>query len=40
LAEKLNSDDMKYYIDNTSKNYSGGYKSYAKSFIKDFGIEI
>jgi adenine-specific DNA-methyltransferase len=40
LSEKLNSDDMKFYIDNIGKDYQGGYKSYAKSFIKDFGVII
>ena len=36
LCEALNSDYMKEYIGSVSKSYRGGYKSYAKSFIKDF----
>lgn len=36
LCESLNSDLMKKYIDSVSKSYRGGYKSYAKSFLKDF----
>lgn len=36
LCEALNSDLMKEYIDSVSKSYLGGYKSYAKSFLKDF----
>jgi adenine-specific DNA-methyltransferase len=40
LADKLNSDDMKFFIEHTSKDYQHGYKSYAKSFIKDFCIKI
>lgn len=36
LCEALNSDLMKEYIDLVSKSYRGGYKSYAKSFLKDF----
>ena len=36
LCEALNSDLMKEYINSVSKSYRGGYKSYAKSFLKDF----
>jgi len=36
LCNALNSDIMKEYINATSKSYRGGYKSYAKSFLKDF----
>lgn len=36
LCDALNSDLMKEYISSVSKSYRGGYKSYAKSFLKDF----
>lgn len=36
LCDILNSDLMKEHIDSISKSYRGGYKSYAKSFLKDF----
>ena len=36
LCNALNSDLMKEYISSVAKSYRGGYKSYAKSFIKDF----
>jgi adenine-specific DNA-methyltransferase len=36
LCEALNSDLMKEHINSISKSYRGGYKSYAKSFLKDF----
>ena len=36
LRDVLNSDLMKEYIGSVAKSYRGGYKSYAKSFIKDF----
>ena len=36
LCEALNSDLMKEHISLISKSYRGGYKSYAKSFLKDF----
>ena len=36
LCDALNSDLMKEHIDSVSKSYRGGYKSYAKSFLKDF----
>lgn len=39
LLEKiLNSSVMWYYLKKTSKNYSGGYKSFAKNYIKNFSI--
>lgn len=40
LARQLNSDDMKFYIEHTSRIYRGGYRSYSKSFIQNFGIDI
>ncbi len=36
LCDVLNSDLMKEYIGSVAKSYRGGYKSYAKSFIKGF----
>lgn len=36
LCEALNSNLMEEYIKSVSKSYRGGYKSYAKSFLKDF----
>lgn len=36
LCEALNSNLMEEYINLVSKSYRGGYKSYAKSFLKDF----
>lgn len=39
LLEKiLNSKVMWYYLDKTSKNYSGGFKSFAKNYVKNFSI--
>jgi len=38
LKKILNSELMKIYINKTSKTYRGGWKSYAKTFIQDFGI--
>jgi hypothetical protein len=38
LEKVLNSDVMWYYIKNTSKNYAGGFKSFAKNYIKNFSI--
>ncbi|MBI4052958.1 MAG: N-6 DNA methylase [Candidatus Diapherotrites archaeon] len=38
LIKILNSSIMDYYIKKTSKDYRGGYKSFAKTFIKNFGI--
>ncbi len=36
LCNALNSELMKEHINSVSKSYRGGYKSYAKSFLKDF----
>lgn len=38
LAAELNSERMATYIARTSKDYQSGWKSYAKAFIKDFGV--
>ena len=38
LEKVLNSDVMWYYLDKTSKNYSGGFKSFAKNYVKNFSI--
>ena len=38
LAKILNSERMFFYIQQTSRDYQGGYKSYAKSFIENFCI--
>jgi len=38
LAKQLNSEDMEFYIKYVSRDYQNGYKSYAKSFISNFGI--
>ena len=38
LLESLNSDDMDFFIRNTSRPYQGGWMSYAKSFIKKFPV--
>jgi type I restriction-modification system DNA methylase subunit len=38
LANILNSDIMRFYIDKTSKVYQGNWKSYAKAFIHNFSI--
>jgi adenine-specific DNA-methyltransferase len=39
LLEKiLNSELMWFYIKKTSKNYSGGFKSFAKNYVKNFSI--
>lgn len=40
LAKKLNSEEMMFFIEHTSRDYQNGYKSYAKAFIKDFGITL
>ena len=40
LLEALNSDDMDFFIRNTSRPYQGGWMSYAKSFIKDFPVPL
>ena len=38
LLDALNSDDMDFFIKQTSRPYQGGWMSYAKSFIKDFPV--
>jgi len=38
LARQLNSEDMEFYIKYVGRDYQSGYKSYAKSFISNFGI--
>ncbi|MCD6282160.1 SAM-dependent DNA methyltransferase [bacterium] len=38
LERILNSSVMWYYLEKTSKNYSGGFKSFAKNYIKNFSI--
>ena len=38
LLSVLNSDEMNFYIRHTSRDYQNGWKSYAKSFIQNFGI--
>jgi len=38
LVKQLNSEDMEFYIKYVGRDYQNGYKSYAKSFISNFGI--
>ena len=38
LQDVLNSDDMDFFVRQTSRPYQGGWMSYAKSFIKDFPV--
>ena len=38
LLASLNSGDMDFYIRHTSRDYQNGWKSYAKSFIHDYGV--
>ena len=38
LQKILNSSVMEEYIEMTSKSYQGGWKSYAKSYIMNFGV--
>ncbi len=38
LKKVLESNIFDYYIRNTSKPYSTGYYSYAKNYVKSFGI--
>ena len=38
LEKILNSSVMWFYIKKTSKNYSGGFKSFAKNYVKNFSI--
>ena len=40
LKKILESSVFDYYMRNTSKPYSTGYYSYAKNYIKNFGIPI
>ena len=40
LAEQLNSEAMAFYINLVSREYQGGYKSYAKSFIENFPVAL
>lgn len=40
LLEILNSDDMEFFIRNTSRPYQGGWMSYAKSFIEKFPVPV
>jgi hypothetical protein len=38
LKKILQSKVFNYYMINTSKPYSGGYHSYAKNYVKNFGV--
>lgn len=38
LLAELNSDDMEFYINRTSRPYKSGFMSYSKTFIKDFPV--
>jgi len=38
LKKILNSEIMKIYIETVAKSYQGGWKSYSKTFIKNFGL--
>ena len=38
LQKILNSCIMEEYVEMTSKSYQGGWKSYAKSYIQNFGV--
>ena len=38
LLAQLNSADMDFFIRRTGRDYRNGWKSYAKAFIKDFGV--
>jgi len=40
LAKQLNSKNMEFYIKHTSRAYRGGYRSYSKSFISNFGVIV
>ena len=40
LLTQLNSGDMDFFIRHASRDYRNGWKSYAKAFIKDFGIIV
>lgn len=38
LLAALNSDEMAFYIRHISRDYQNGWKSYAKTFIQDYGV--
>ena len=38
LLDSLNSSDMEFYIRHTSRDYQNGWKSFAKSFIENYGV--
>lgn len=38
LLEELNSSDMEFFINHTSRVYQGGWRSYAKSFIRRYPV--
>jgi adenine-specific DNA-methyltransferase len=38
LKKLLESDVFDYYMQNTSKPYAAGYYSYAKNYVKNFGV--
>ena len=40
LTHALNSDDMDFFIRNTSRPYQGGWRSYAKAFIREFPVPL
>lgn len=40
LLPHLNSADMEFFIQHTSSDFQNGWKSYAKSFIQDFGVAL
>jgi methylase of polypeptide subunit release factors len=40
LIKQLNSEDMRFYVEKISRIYKGGYRSYAKSFIENYGVDI
>ena len=40
LTHALNSDDMEFFIRNTSRPYQGGWRSYAKAFISEFPLPL
>jgi adenine-specific DNA-methyltransferase len=39
LLTELNSKDMEFYINYTSRSYQSNYKSYSKTFLKKFSID-
>ena len=38
LTEQLNSQEMEFYISHVGRDYQNNYKSFAKSFIENFGV--